>query len=80
MNWPLAARQNAPFSSCATPKSPQKNARASARFHPPAAAKKGNLQITNTSPPVNLRGTAQSIAERGCSRSRAALRLMRPRP
>ena len=27
-----------------------------------------------------LRGAAQSIAERECSRSRVALRLMRPRP
>ena len=29
---------------------------------------------------VLIRGTDESIAERGCSRSRAALRLMRPRP
>ena len=49
---------------CCTPKTPlfpavrllnrQFFSRASARFHPLAAAKKGNLQITNTSPPLNL--------------------------
>eukprot|EP00964_Phaeocystis_antarctica_P016629 scaffold9155_cov21-Phaeocystis_antarctica.AAC.1 len=31
-------------------------------------------------PPLPLRGTDESIAARGCSCPRAALRLMRPRP
>ena len=40
----------------------KKKSRASARFHPRAAAKKGDLQITNTSPLLNLARTSFFLA------------------
>ena len=40
--------------------------RASARFHPPAAAKKGNLHITKGSPPLNLAELAATMLKVLC--------------